>query len=203
MVVSCFRTASTTALHKEGRLPASDDLFALRKNLEVYRDTFVPHILACVVGKVKMRNEKKKRCISDFVTASDEAFALLLWENGSERWQAECDGKSGKELPETKYTKNGAGAKANEGWISAGIKRHNDLIEQVLKDRAEEETGAVEQGLLEHCKTCNNKKRSGERERANGLTHAEEDIVPTIVEGSWGQIGFDMEEAKKAHTHPV
>ena len=42
---------------------------------------FLNEFVACVTGKVKFRKLACKQCLGNFVTVTDEAFALLLLEN--------------------------------------------------------------------------------------------------------------------------
>jgi len=47
---------------------------------------FIKNFLACVVGKVQLKWNVKKSLITKFMSNSDEAFALLVLENGWDEW---------------------------------------------------------------------------------------------------------------------
>ena len=107
------------------------------------------------------------------VTISDEAFALLLYENYVEKWidmaaekrneqqvnmpDAERDNRNSKkkkaERRRGKYT--GADTKTGQckfgGWSKAGTNRFNALFDLVEEDRASPQAAEMEQKLLEFC----------------------------------------------------
>ena len=51
----------------------------------MYHD-FISYFVKPVVGKCKFDNNSFKYLLSRYVTVSDEAFALLTFENNYERW---------------------------------------------------------------------------------------------------------------------
>lgn len=135
----------------------------LRNEPEVHMmffDTFV----RCIVGKHQYDQNVnralqlsggKKISDSHFGTASDEAMALLVFENGYEVWQEVFEKSDGKiypvpknqEFPKewmttktTKYTtkKDEEGKPIdtnNKSWSKEGIMRYNELLYIVIRDR--------------------------------------------------------------------
>ena len=125
-----------------------------RQNHEMYQD-FATFFIAPVVGKRKFVNSNFKFLFSKYVTVSDEAFALLLFENNYDRWLDMANNNnwsSSGVLP--LYTTGGNGnqtpkqgdskpAKTNnsspcmyQGWSIHGIRRFNELFDLVKKERA-------------------------------------------------------------------
>jgi hypothetical protein len=73
---------------------------------------------------------QRKLCLSNFVTVSDEAFALTVLENFYERWieegKSKVDGKplDADKLPSAKWTQ-GNSRSNKRGWSSDGIQKFN------------------------------------------------------------------------------
>jgi hypothetical protein len=127
-------------------------------------------------GKAKYTSLVSKAATTDktqgkIVTVSDEAFALLLFDNYIEKW-IEMAAESAKEKEETlqgerdkqdkkktterrrgKYT--GASVKSGHckfgGWSQHGMKRFNALFTLVKEDRASPQAAEMERKLLEFC----------------------------------------------------
>jgi len=119
----------------------------MRNDYESYTQ-FCNIALSAVTGKNDWKKNSGTQKISEFVTVSDEAFALLLLENSWEVWLdmskkaklGEAIGKVKRHNSEggglmTKYTTNGAYVKKNLGWSIEGRRRFVDLVKQVKHDR--------------------------------------------------------------------
>jgi len=109
----------------------------------IYFDKF----LACVVGKCKYRDLVKMQPVKEFATVTDEAFTLVVLENGWEEWikidpdshfglkNKQEDGNKRKKVGGGWYTKHARGATRFCGWNPAGIERFNELCKIVVNDR--------------------------------------------------------------------
>lgn len=150
---------------------------------------FFGEFLSCVVGKRQWIVQKKYQLISQatmtgssdkLVTISDEAFALLMYENYKDKWtkqgneQAGQSVPSGKKVIRGKFTVQNSGTCKYGGWSHAGMKRFNELYDLVVEDRACPQAAAVEKEFLDYCVKEGNKKKVGGRQSDE----------PTAVEGS-------------------
>lgn len=136
--------------------PSPDEIIKdLRGNFELYSD-FVFHILRRVEGKRKFDNSARINGLADIVKRGKEAFVLLVYENGYERWNwLSSHGVRGVDLassndttssegsdvqqPSYRYTKgNNASSitKRNAGWGRLGKVRFVELYDKVTVDRA-------------------------------------------------------------------
>ena len=145
----------------------------LRVGAESTMIMFVENFLACVVGKVQWKRNVKKNLITKFTTNSDEAFALLVLENGWDEWikidaHEHFISKRGLNEEKTRkvvgggcYTAEAKGSIWFGGWKEEGVLRFNELCEIVKKDRAE--NGSFDLRYLERTSgtiTSNKKKTS-------------------------------------------
>jgi len=145
----------------------------LRVGAESTMIMFVENFLACVVGKVQWKRNVKKNLITKFTTNSDEAFALLVLENGWDEWikidahehffskQGLNEEKTRKVVGGGRYTAEAKGSIRFGGWKEEGVLRFNELCEIVKKDRAE--NGSFDLRYLERTSgtiTSNKKKTS-------------------------------------------
>jgi len=148
--------------------PKPDELEKeMRKDTNKYIQ-FVVRMLPPVYGKEMWNGIVVKTNLSEFVTPSQEAFALLLYKNGYEAWSwmtsdsssSDGSGNGSTERPIFKYTarsKEHVMAR-NSGWTTEGLDMFNVLYELVKKDR--EANGRVfDEALLEYYKEKSSKKR--------------------------------------------
>jgi len=150
---------------------------------------FFGEFLSCVVGKRVWNVQKQYQLISQatmtgssdkLVTVSDEAFALLMYENYQDKWtkqgsaQAGQSEQSGKKVIRGKYTVQNSGTCKYGGWSHAGMRRFNELYDLVVEDRACPQAAAVEKEFLNYCI------KEGNRKKVGGRISDE----PTAVEGS-------------------
>ena len=113
----------------------------------------------------------------ELVTASDEAFLAVLWMNCYNKWwyKEQCKRKSPKEDPDpdnsamqTPFTDAKGGQKRHGGWNAEGIHQHQDLLNQIKKNRTEqaEYIKAVEEEALEELrKEAGIKKDDGKKKK--------------------------------------
>jgi hypothetical protein len=140
----------------------------MRTNSKQYIQ-FVTRMLPPVYGKEIWNEVAGKSKLSDFVTASQEAFALLLYKNGYEAWSwvlsdssssSDSDGIGAPVGPPFKYTsrsKTRVGGR-NSGWTMEGLTAFNTLYGMVVKDRTD--NGEVfDEALLKYYEERNTKKR--------------------------------------------
>ena len=80
--------------------------------------------------------------MTDYISVSDEAFAILIFENNYETWCDMVKRNNTKILQVIcKYTNGGSSSGKNgstrryQGWNSEGIKRFNALFDLVKADR--------------------------------------------------------------------
>ena len=113
----------------------------LRKNKNNGYYFFYDCILRCVVAKMKWKKLVRKNLpISSLITVSDEAFALLVLENGWEKQKQHYENKL-KDVKEKKkikslYTNDERdGNSSFDGWKPEGLARFNCLVYEVIKDR--------------------------------------------------------------------
>ena len=69
-------------------LPPPDEINEGRKNYKVYW-WFCLHFIEAVVGSAKWKQCKASQQLRKFVTPSDEAFAMVVYENNFARWYEE------------------------------------------------------------------------------------------------------------------
>ena len=109
----------------------------LRSNRDYYGPWFFDKIVSIVVGKSNWIRVRKTERFSNLVTVSDEAFALLILENGYDYWLDKFK-KYGTGIPiqyEFKYTKRQNQGSHTKGWTKQGIDRYNVLCMIVKQDR--------------------------------------------------------------------
>lgn len=136
-----LREGSTT-------LPSAALLLKLRDDEETFR-WLLQNVIAELVGKVNFERKAKSKKISEFVSISHEAFALLFLENYREVVEERAEmpkveRKKGQRREDTtakgKYTGDGRGARRNGGWSDEGLERYADLFEMVRENRREDAT---------------------------------------------------------------
>ena len=111
---------------------------------------FAGEFVECVAGKMTWGKVKYKKLMSEgmregekaLVSATDEAFALLMIKNYQERWILEKTEKdenrsSAKELRARKglYTGAKTGNQEFKGWTRAGMCEYGRLLQLVKNDR--------------------------------------------------------------------
>lgn len=117
------------------------DILELRENVNNAYDFVYDCVLRCVVGKAQWKALLKNGSnISNIVSVSDEAFCLLVLDNGWDRWtkivkeNITCSKKCRK--MKSKYTnENRIGPIMFDGWKIEGLEKYNDYVYQVLVDR--------------------------------------------------------------------
>ena len=177
---------------------------------------FYGTFLECVSGQKHWGMQKSKQLVSQasssatkhgkLVTISDEAFALLLYDNYNGKWlktfQREEEqrletpeapappgsggrNKSRREREKGKYTAQKTGHCKYGGWSREGMARYNEFYHLVKADRACEQAMDMERELLTHCMAL--KKRGtnavGTTQESSDGEQAEDALEP--VEACW------------------
>jgi hypothetical protein len=117
---------------------------------------FMENFIDCVVGKVQCRKSKYLATVSNsIITISDEAFALLLFENYEEKWHAQHQHRRNRKqltdkMPRMhgKYTCKTVGQAEFGGWSKAGVAKFSFYCRQIEADRNSEAGKIAEQELL-------------------------------------------------------
>ena len=123
-----------------------ENLLLMKKRLELFSFFVKLCIPAVLPVKAWEKNHKQKK-ISEFATATDEGFAMILFENNSEIFLAmgESGKKTFKELKQLekyeklqpKYT---ACSGREVGWVEKGLERFEELVEATMVNRGSTET---------------------------------------------------------------
>lgn len=137
--------------------PALKDIMDMRKDTNgAYSKFFCLHMLRPVVTEKawKAISHRQKLSHKDFVTVTDESFALVILENNWTLWteQGEDSGATAAMFP-PKYTGEAKVAGRNKGWSLEGKKRLNLLTGNVREDRAMPHASVFEDAFLEARKT--------------------------------------------------
>ena len=144
---------------------------AERKVYEKLFDNYWNLLLPKAAGHYCWGPTKRHYCLPSFdtlddsdpegtslVSASDEAFMLILWENCYDKWwyKEECKRKKEEvdeenEAMKTPFTDAKGGQKKFGGWNAEGIKKYNDICSEIEKNRVDEAEyiKAVEESALE------------------------------------------------------
>jgi hypothetical protein len=155
---------------------------------------FFGTFLECVSGQKHWGAQKCKQLVSEasssatkhgkLVTISDEAFALLLYDNYVEKWvkafqrqeqhrletiaapqPASTAGdrrKASKEREKGKYTAQKTGHCKYGGWNREGMATYNSFYHMVKDDRASEHAMDMEREVLTHCMAFKRRGTNGE-----------------------------------------
>ena len=130
----------------------------LRHNEDAYRE-FLEDYVSIVVGKIEFKKKSKCMKLSNFVTISDEAFALLTIKNNEEAWPAKVnnslfgDGETTQEEPRTRYTnRRRLSGSPRDGWTREGMKQFLMYYKLVADDRKSAVGRKFEEDYLEECR---------------------------------------------------
>lgn len=163
-----------------------------RKNPEGF-DFLCDHVISEIYGRVDFERRGRHQLVSEFVTASTEAFAVLMMDNFRdilmERGHREEEKKVKKGTlrkptdAKAKYTHKGRGAKKFRGWSKEGLQKYNVLMRKVLEDREEERKNKFpveneyRKGLVEaeeHSESAKKRKKTAHEES--------EDVFEMMIE---------------------
>jgi hypothetical protein len=158
---------------------------------------FFGTFLECVCGKKGWGKQKQLALVSEatdkethvkLVTKSDEAFALLLFDNYIEKWKTPkgaSEGENKQTRQRGKYTGKKSGHCKYGGWSREGTARFNELYNLVQEDRSCQQAKPMEKELLAFCRKEMDS-GAAQDEGAGGGAAAmvmEQDAVP--LEAAW------------------
>jgi len=192
-----LQTGGTTEIPDNLKTPDLEKLLELRTQPTTENETpvelatrnfplefFVETLLPAAVGSKGWREDMCTKKLSDTrATVSDEAFVLLCLENMWGKWHS----TTGSKHDRGKYTNGGSNRKYS-GWSVEGIKRFNELLRLVVKNRKRPWSGKVEEqvmkGLREkhyHHKTLEEVRSSKTRKRRRGIGEIGDEMVSLPV----------------------
>lgn len=136
---------------------ANQDAFDLFKT---FVDVCMIHMTESTIWKYKAYTKN----MSDIFTPSDEAMAMLFFENNLKDFHTMSIHKKTilRKESQPKYTKTVEGNRF-QGWHISGIKRYNELLRRIKEKRKEEYSHKIERELKEYYKEfCNQSKISSD-----------------------------------------
>ena len=119
---------------------------------------FINYFVSSVIGKMDYKKKCCSNLLSTYATVSNEAFAILSFENNFDTWMdmgVRGDTKT-SQVPR-KYTNGGksqnktATSQHNKGWSDEGLNRFNVLFDLVEKNRASPYAKQFEEDLRKWC----------------------------------------------------
>jgi len=138
-----------------------------------HKEVFLTFVTICLVhscSSMKWRYHAYNSVISDIFTESDEAFAMLLLENNAKDYKqmVVLKRKLTRKEAMPKYTKDSNMTEKFKGWSKKGIKRYNDLIKVVKRNRLTTHSKNMEVELKgDYAKLCG---KDGRRNGEEGLS---------------------------------
>jgi hypothetical protein len=132
------KAEAETGATETPELPLLENILKMREDKEGAYTFFADHLIECVAGKRRWKNQKREHLMTIVASPTDEAFALLILENSIKRWIDMA--KHGTEsIEKPKYTRGKAagGSRKYEGWTDEGKQRFNELIDAVTADRSD------------------------------------------------------------------
>ena len=116
-------------------------ILSLRKDMSSIYSDFIEFFISSIVGKNYYKENRCFKLLSEFTTVSDEAMAILTYENNIKTWKDMASKNITKNSNVgRKYTNGGLlqGRKASScrfhGWSSCGIAWFNELYSIVESD---------------------------------------------------------------------
>jgi hypothetical protein len=171
---------------------------------------FFGTFLECVCGRRNWGKQKHYELISKatekggrgkIVTRSDEAFALLMFDNYIDKWTnpiAVTDqdaagtneqGKRKQPRQRGKYTAKKSGHCKYGGWSREGTKQFNQFYKLVQEDRTCPQADAMEKELMAFCRKSQKGGRDhdgGDKQQQDEGNTAESDVIEaSLVEAAW------------------
>jgi hypothetical protein len=186
------------------RLPTLGEILKLRQAPRLNNNTtftfIVEHLAGAIIGQRKWKTTRCYAPLTKHMSISDEAFMLLVLENQYELWMNSETTKVGR----GKYTENGPNKKFC-GWTNQGMRRFNELLDEVRTNRNKQYSKDVEEAsmktLAERYKAllAGSRKNSRKRRR-HGSEHSDadadedDDDNPIIPEDELILLASTMEE---------
>lgn len=103
---------------------------------------FCRYFMEPVIGSIKWKRSKARLSLRKFATPSDEAFAMLVYENNYDKWYNEYDEADKNNRTErARWTDSGNKLKTGYsnkkfcGWSREGLEQMNHNYKTTVKDR--------------------------------------------------------------------
>ena len=119
---------------------------------------FIEYFVSAVVGKIRYKENRCVKVMSEFVTTADEALAILIFENNFDTWKDMAKNTITKNSEVARKYTNGGSSKGDtassrryQGWSSEGINRFNELFDLVKKDRSSRHAKSFEEMFRQYC----------------------------------------------------
>ena len=133
-------------------------ILKMRKDTSSLYYDFIEYFVSSVVGKNHYNACRTYKLLSEFTTVSDEALAILIYENNIDVWKDMANRKITKNSSVSrKYTNGGssqgqvASSRKYQGWSSSGMKHFNDLYHLVEEDHKSLSAMAFEESFQFFC----------------------------------------------------
>jgi hypothetical protein len=147
-------------------IPHPENVNEGRDNKKVYM-WFCQCFLEPIVGTVKWRANQAKHPLRKFVTPSDEAFAMVAYENNYSKWLNMVINVHESDRKEKGKWTNGGASVANGknkrfcGWSREGLEQMNKNYIKILKDRKDNQgfDNDLLQYYIKHKKTTRKERR--------------------------------------------
>jgi len=192
-------------MENEEDIPTFDELSNYRgsRKMELL-DVWCTHFFPAVAGTHNFRRNAAKTRLSNFVTVSDEAFALTVLENFYERWieegKSKVDGKQldADKLPSAKWTQGNS--QSNKcGWSGEGIRKFNANKTAVEMHRQLDDSVKLEDAYLikeRAAESANQGRMANKFKRKNEEVVSKDDFSP-LPEKITKKIKHQMKEKEK------
>ena len=136
---------------------------------------------ACLNAKHWKRN-KSSIVLSDFISVSDEALAYIVLENNIEEWKDIAKGIDVRSRSstnrKTKYTHGGNNSNGTrKGWSVKGLKRFNQIFQEIKIKRDTTESKAKEKKLLDEWSAGIRVDRSNNNDNSSDEEEKEEVVI--------------------------
>ena len=136
---------------------------------------------ACLNAKHWKRN-KSSIVLSDFISISDEALAYIVLENNIEEWKDIAKGIDVRSRSstnrKTKYTHGGNNSNGTrKGWSVKGLKRFNQIFQEIKIKRDTTESKAKEKKLLDEWSAGIRVDRSNNNDNSSDEEEKEEVVI--------------------------
>lgn len=170
-------------------------------NYTLFLDKFVRQI----VGARRFDKLAVDVSLSQFVRVSDEAFALLVYENQEHRWKMMLAEGVTKIQVRAKYTDGGYASKdtgrsrKSRGWDNEGIHQFNALCRMVQLDRQAAHAFDFEQGYMAHRRAIR-AGRSNREQKKRAKQYASDRVV---VESVFHEMDCELVSMSQEGTTPV
>ena len=167
-------------------MPGYKHWHGLRRAEDTYT-FFLDKFVRQIIGARKFDKWAVAVPLSRFAKVSDEAFALLVYENQEERWKTMLNDNVKRSRIPAKYTDGGYCGKESgrsrraKGWDNAGIEQFNTLCAMVLQDRRSEHAQAFEQSYLEHRRDVQDSKRSRHAKKKGKVYQGDQKVVESVL----------------------